>query len=627
MKRAYVVLLAVAASLGLLLVLFSVIAGRSAPTLAAPRLDYAFSDPLSEDYLPLYQTIYCTLATTTTDSLPNNNDYTGAAPLAPYTNLALATGNVPTDPIQAPAGEDWFRLDNAGIGSTYEVKAVPDRTNNYNLGIIVYDGETPDTPIITDTNTADYSAEVTLVADGYGPYLFKVFQVSDQCTGKTYHLDFSVTTPTPTTDPWDEYEPNDRFDEVHNLPVAASATLEDLNFYPYSGRAGPDEDWFAVYVKNGRWYQATTSGLNNVDTYMEIRNQDNSVVKSSEDEGGGFASLAKWSTSYDGYYYIRIINRIGTSGSDDTYDLTVEEVSAAATATPGPSATPGPGPDPEADSCEDNCDLDLACVIPVNESQTFNLVPPYGGVDNDFYKIWVKPGLIFECATSDLSPGVDTNMIVFNGPSWDNAIGGNDDVEPGNYDSYFAYYATYEGWLYLLVGTGDRTPSDIYNSNYTLRCNMQVPGQPTATGTPQPTATPGPETATPTPSGSPVATPPPSEGLTVHTLTTPTPVPATTPAPRFIPITLLVYYDTNDDHQAGAGEGIAGVSAQAYEAATNQLLAQGFTDEQGNLEFTVAAQGPVRVSVPFFGFSQLVAGEGASIYVRVPPQPPVEGGP
>jgi hypothetical protein len=71
----------------------------------------------------------------------------------------------------------------------------------------------------------------------------------------------------------------------------------------------------------------------------------------------------------------------------------------------------------------------------------------------------------------------------------------------------------------------------------------------------------------------------------------------------------------------GAGEGIAGISAQAYDVTTNQLLAQGFTDEQGHLEFTVSAQGPVRMSVPFFGFSQLVAGEGVSIYLRVPPQP------
>ena len=118
-----------------------------------------------------------------------------------------------------------------------------------------------------------------------------------------------------------------------------------------------------------------------------------------------------------------------------------------------------------------------------------------------------------------------------------------------------------------------------------------------------------------------------AEDLTVRPLTTPTPVPATTPAPHFRPITLLVYFDANDDRQPGAGEGIAGISAQAYEVATNQLLAQGFTDEQGNLEFTVAAQGPVRVSVPYFGFSQLVSGEGASIYLRVPPQPLSGGAP
>jgi hypothetical protein len=158
---------------------------------------------------------------------------------------------------------------------------------------------------------------------------------------------------------------------------------------------------------------------------------------------------------------------------------------------------------------------------------------------------------------------------------------------------------------------------------------MHLPGQPTATSrpvtsTPRPT-TPGgtspsaTPTATPTPAGPPTATPLP--GLTVRPLTTPTPVPVATPAPRFIPIRLLIYHDANDDRQPGAGEGIAGISAQAYEVATNQLLAQGFTDEQGNLEFTVAAQGPVRVSVPYFGFSQLVSGEGTSIYLRVPPQP------
>jgi hypothetical protein len=88
-----------------------------------------------------------------------------------------------------------------------------------------------------------------------------------------------------------------------------------------------------------------------------------------------------------------------------------------------------------------------------------------------------------------------------------------------------------------------------------------------------------------------------------------------------MPIRVLIYYDGNDDFQPGAGEGIANISVQVYEAATGQFKAQGVTDDQGSLEMTVSSAGPVRVTVPFFGFSQLVAGdEGASIYLRVPPQ-------
>jgi hypothetical protein len=268
----------------------------------------------------------------------------------------------------------------------------------------------------------------------------------------------------------------------------------------------------------------------------------------------------------------------------------------------------------------------------VNETQTFNFVPVIGeGPDNDFYKIWVKSGLHFRCETSDLAPGVDPNMIMFNGPSWDNAIAGNDDIAQGNYNSALSYYATYDGWLYVLVGTGDRTPPNINDSDYTLRCEKST--EPfMATSTPQPTDTPdAAATSTPTPtptftpspttSGSPLPTPTLGEPeLTIRPVTTPAPGTPATPTTRFIPIRLLVYYDGNGDRQPGAGEGIAGLSAQAYEVASNELLAQGFTGAQGDLEFTVAARGPVRISIPFLGFSQLVTGPEASVRVRVPPR-------
>jgi len=615
MKRSHVVLLTVAASVGFLLVLLSVAVSRSTPTLAAPRVVGAFVSRPGEGLVPWYQeAITCGLSITTTDSLAYsyNSTYTDAATLSNYNGLALAVGNRGQ---VVPVEDDWFQLNNANPGSTYVVEAVPDKTDNYNLGIVVYDASLAE--IKRDVDTVDHSAKVELKATVKGKYFFQVYQLTYGCTGDTYHLSFSRTDPTPTPDS-DSYEPNNSRTVPYTLPVGTSASVTDANFVPSSGGPTPDVDWYAFYVQSGRRYRASTSNLDNVDTYVEVYTRDGNKIAEDNNSGGGFASKVEWQGAYDGYYYVLVTNRIATTGS---YDLTIEEP---ATPTPGPTSTPQPGATaiPGLDQFEPNYDFDHATTLATGVTYSANFIPwGGGGEDNDFYKLWVKPGLHFICETLELAPGVDTNMIVYDGNK--NGIGGNDDVTLGDYRSRFAYFSTYEGWLYVLVGHGGRLPaSELQNSAYKIRCELQVPGQATATSTPEPGGAPAP-TSTPEPS----ATPVPPEELTVRTLTTPTPVPATTPAPRFIPISLLVYYDAKDDHQPGAGEGVAGISAQAYEVATNQLLAQGFTDEQGNLEFTVAAQGPVRVSVPFFGFSQLVTGEGASIYLRVPPQPLPAGGP
>jgi hypothetical protein len=427
------------------------------------------------------------------------------------------------------------------------------------------------------------------------------------------NIDEVAATPTATHTPMpgkDDYEDNNDMSSAYTLPIAASASATDANFYPL-----PDEDWYKFYVKDDRTYRATTSNLIGVDTYLEVFHRNGDRVAKNNDGGDGFASEVEWEASYsDDYYYIRVTNLGPDSETDDTYDLTVSEITEP-TSTPKPT-TAGPTPIPGADRFEPNWDFDHAATVATDVTYQANFIPWTGGwEDNDFYKIWIKPGLHFTCETSELAPGVDTNLIVYDGNQ--NAIGGNDDVELGDYSSRLSYFSTYEGWLYILIGHGGRLPaSELEDSNYKFRCDMDVPGQATATPIPQATTPAG----TPPP-GPPTATPSIPEPLTVRALTTPTPVAATTPAPRFIPVSLLIYHDANDDNMPGAGEGIAGISAHAYDVATNQLLAQGFTDEQGHLEFTVSAQGPVRVSVPFFGFSQLAAGEGASIYLRVPPQP------
>lgn len=556
--------------------------------------------------------IVCTLATTTTDSLAsaNNNAYTSAAPLSNYTGLALVSG--PRGSEQTTE-EDWFRLDNARVGSTYDIQALPDRTTNYNLGIIVYDANLVE--VMRDTDSAGNNfASITFKPSSFGYFFFRVYQLTPQCTGETYRLNVAITTPTVTPQPGeDPYEPNNTQSTAYVLPVATSGSAVNANFYPPG-----DEDWFAFYVKSGRRYRAATTNLLGVDTFLEVFSRDAVRLGSDNDGAGGFASQYEWTATYDGYYYIRVTNRV-TSTSNDRYDLTVAETAAAATGTPEPAPTTRAG----LDVCENNFGFDAACVIAAGQSQTFNFVSPFaGGPDNDFYRLWVKQGLLYQCRTSSLSPGVDPNMIVYDHNR--NGLGGNDDVAPGDFNCAFSYYATYSGWLYLLLGTGDRTPSDIYDSNYTLECTVSTPG--VATATPIPGAAGPPRaTSTPCPPGAVTALPQEPEeaqtGLSVRVLTTPTPPAAYTPAPVYIPITALIYYDGNADGQPGAGEGIAGVSVQAYEATTNQLLAQGFTDDQGHLEFTVSSKGLVRVTVPFFGFSQVVSGRGASLYVRVPPQP------
>jgi len=602
MKQIHILLLTIAAVIGLL-VLLSTITDHSAPTLAAPHPDYASNDPLRGFALPLYQAVSCTLNTTSTqDYLGNNHSFAHATDLSDYNNLRLAYGNVPTDPVKITADEDYFQL-GATPGYIYQVEAEPD-TSNYNLGIVVYDDTY--TAIMTDSNTLDgNSASIILEASDAGPYYFKVLQISEYCTGGEYDLNVDQTTPPAG----DSYEPNDSINDPADMPVQMPATL-GLTFH-----TADDDDWFRFQAKDGKWYQVTTSDLDSVDTYIQIYDDDGDKVEENDDYGEGLASQVEWEAAYDGDYLIHV-SKINdqTVGS---YNLTLEETSVA-TETPEPTNTPVPGPTaiPGADQFEPNHDFDHAATLATDVTYNANFVPWGGGVteDNDYYKIWIKPGLHFTCFTSDLAPGVDPNMIVYDGNR--NGIGGNDDVELGDYNSSFSYFSTYAGWLYILVGHGGRLPaSELENSSYKIRCEKEVPG---TTSTPTPTKTPQPS-ATPSPQDTPVPTPTPSDELTVRPLTTPTPVPVGTPASRFIPITLLVYYDANNDHQPGAGEGVAGISAQAYEATTTQMRAQGVTNEQGLVEFTIAAQGPVRVTVPFLGFSQLVAGEGADIHLRIPP--------
>ncbi len=462
------------------------------------------ANAVSAPQLPASTAVTCTLDITTTDAAPfGNHTITDAATIANYTGQSLLSHNgVPHEGITTQV--DFYRLDNAHPQYHYTIQAVPDRTTNYNLGIIVYG---PDRrPIYTDTDTSDYRASITFEATGVGPYYFKVFQVSSQCSGGTYTL-------------------------IYNTPVAPTNTPS-----PTPTHVPP-------------------------------------------------------------------------------------------TATPVPQPTWPSG----FDQYEPNYDFDHATTIASGLTYNLNFVP-WGGwkTDNDFFKIRVKPGLQLTCQTSDLDPGVDPNMIFFTGPSWDNAVASNDDIKLGDFNSRVSFYSNYEGFMYVLVGQGDRMDvHDTVNSKYKLRCDLTVPGTvtpvPGSGGVPDKGTIPTPRpTPTPRPPASPIATPTPaavSTDLTFHLLKTPTPIVPTPTPGGFRNFRIIVYYDVNQDGELGAGEGVPGFFVQVLSAESGEELARGYTDEQGQLSFTVPTIGTVQVVVPLLGFDRLVESQVPEVIVRIVPPP------
>ncbi|MBN1874087.1 MAG: hypothetical protein JXA33_07640 [Anaerolineae bacterium] len=465
------------------------------------------------------QDIICSVNVTTTDKAPTGNHSLTNASLPVIANyvgqslLVSDTVNVPDSnaPVDVATQADFYRLDNAQINYQYTIQAKPDKTNNYNLGIVVYDSSYNE--LYSDIDTSNYSAIVSFKATTEGPYFIKVYQLTPQCTGSTYALIYSspvapTGTPTPT-----------------NTPTPKPTT-----------------------------YKTPTP-------------------------------VPTWPTGFDQY--------------------------------------------------EPNFSFESATSIAPGIAYSLNF-KPWGGadVDNDFFKIRVKPGLQLTCMTSDLDPAVDPRMVFYTGPGEEYHLAANDDIQLGNFNSRISYYAAAESYIYILVGQGDRMDlAAASNSNYKLTCELNIPGTttpaandktyptpyPAATATPIPTQSSASPVATPTPP-TPTMTPEPANSeLTIRLLTTPAPsVPTPTPT-GFRSFRVVVYYDENQDGLLGAGEGISGFFVRVLASQTQEELARGYTDEQGQLAFTVPTVNTVRVLIPLLGFDRLLEPTIPESIVRIAP--------
>ena len=404
-----------------------------------------------------------------------------------------------------------------------------------------------------------------------------------------------TATPTATPEGMDPYEPNDTPEQAVLVGVGTQirATLH----------VG-DVDWWMFMLKAGRDYRIDVIVRPGGDPRAALYTTAVEYVMSNDDCAPGDLSACLFYTApADAFYLLEVTSQV--PGLFAEYTLVVTELPPAPTSTPYPTPTPN-------DPFEPNNTFDEAAEISVGQRVNANLPPG----DNDFFRLPVKPGLLYQCETTNLQGGVDTNIIVYD--QHRHGIGGNDDRAPGDPSSLLQWWSDYQGWVYVLVGPVSGSGS------YTLICQV-IPPTPTPPP-PPPTAPPAPDlpggsfaTATPTPTSTPIFIPTPTSvpGLAAGSNFPGTePVPA---LPELPPISVVVYYDANNNNAPEPTEGIVDAVVMLQDATTNKPLTWARTDHTGYVQLLPPAESSdtLRVSIPYLGFSRAVRpGQAVAVQIK-----------
>lgn len=431
---------------------------------------------------------------------------------------------------------------------------------------------------------------------------------------------------------------NQSFDTAFLLSnVSGLSLVAQTNVPPGTSVEVPTiPDYYYINVFPGNLINVTmspSSAGGNYNLGLEVYDAARTLILEDSDPST-FSASVNQVASYNGKMYFRVyqLNTAGTcSGGTYNISFTNSAPTATPTNTPKPTSTTGPSPTPYAgapnvDRFEPNNNFDSATTIGLNvKYDKLNFVQwdqTSDEWDNDYFKVRVKPGMLVTCRTLDLTPGTDTNLILYDTDR--NGINGNDDVNraAGDLSSSVSYYVTFEGWLYGLAGEGFSRPlSEQAVTGYSFECTIGTQFTPT----PAPTPTDAPNAPTRTP----VTPVPPTPTETLI------PTPTLTPTPPFVkveplptatlpglpmaqvPVSLLTYYDANNSNKYDPGEGIVGISARVIDLTTGKLLAQGLTDETGRVAFTVSAPGAVQLVIPYLSFSDIILPSGKAVTVRV----------
>lgn len=557
-----------------------------------------------------------------------------ALPVAPVVAQTAPTDTPPPPATETPAATDTptatgtptlapTAMETPAPTATETSTATPVVTDTPALTPTATIGPTP-SPTATETPTLTPTA-----TNGLTPTPVATATPVPSSTATTVPTLQPTSTISPTATPLcsDEFEPNDVAGS--GVILMTNQPLANLSLSPPG-----DVDYFQLWVKTGRYYQIDTATVDGVDTRLRLFDEAGNLLAENDDYLiGSPASRMKFQAGMDGWLFVAVDSVVPIIWGCRFYNISMIDVPAP---TPTPTATPKPPgtlqptseppptntPLPELfDAYEPNYDFATAANIGVNQviKLNFHIFPPgHPGVDNDFFRLYVKVGQELLIETTELAPGVDTNLILYREDTT-RIIGGNDDCGPGELRSCLTWSPDYTGLAYVLVGpVGLMTPKGISAEalGYTLRVT-DLAGQPTPTpmpgyGEPLPwpqTPPAMPEEVMPEPALEPE--------IRVQTFSLAPPTPTPLPLQPIV-VQLTVYYDENDNQAPDINEGVTGLNMQILDSLTNRVLGQAFTNTEGHATLFVSATQEIRLTVPYLGYSQAVKPPGGQFEIRIP---------
>lgn len=179
----------------------------------------------------------------------------------------------------------------------------------------------------------------------------------------------------------------------------------------------------------------------------------------------------------DEFFYLRLSEPVSaTLGSISILQIFIRDNDSP------PTSTPVATPSIFIDAYEPNNSLATAYTIAAGAARTCNATLwPVG--DEDYYRFVGKAGLTYQVATSDLTPGLDTFLTVYDTAG--NIIAENDDAPGlGNRSSLVRFTANLDGFYYARVI--NRDPSDPANKTYCIQVTNVEGPTPTPSQTPVP---------------------------------------------------------------------------------------------------------------------------------------------